>query len=363
MFAAPVRNPSYRCHKATGQAVVTLNGRDFYLGKYGSHPSKIEYDRVIAKWLVNGRRLPAGNETTIGHVIALFWPWVEQHYRRHDGTATSEVREFKYSLRTLNYLFGNTPVAEFGPLAFKSVRQLMVTSYDHPKYGHQGSVSRGVVNQRMGRVKRFFKWAVENELAPPSVFHGLLAVRGLERGRTEARETEPVRPVREHLVNAGRPFVSRQVEALIDLQLLTAMRPGEACSMRACDLDITGRIWIYRPQSHKTQHHGHGREILLGPKAQEIIRPFLKIDVQGYLFSPSEAREERYLKMRTHRKSKVQPSHQCRRKRNPKKLPGKHYDVASYRRAIAYAGEQAFPLPPHLAPRIKSNGKPETRKE
>ena len=26
--------PSYRLHKATGQAVVTLNGRDIYLGVY-----------------------------------------------------------------------------------------------------------------------------------------------------------------------------------------------------------------------------------------------------------------------------------------------------------------------------------------
>ena len=37
-----VRTPSYRLHKPTGQAVVTLSGRDIYLGKYGSIESKAE---------------------------------------------------------------------------------------------------------------------------------------------------------------------------------------------------------------------------------------------------------------------------------------------------------------------------------
>jgi len=37
-----LRTPSYRRHKPTGQAVVTIHGRDFYLGRFGSRgPSKI----------------------------------------------------------------------------------------------------------------------------------------------------------------------------------------------------------------------------------------------------------------------------------------------------------------------------------
>jgi hypothetical protein len=34
------RKPSYRLHKRTGQAVVTIDGKDIYLGKHGSRPSK-----------------------------------------------------------------------------------------------------------------------------------------------------------------------------------------------------------------------------------------------------------------------------------------------------------------------------------
>jgi hypothetical protein len=44
-----VRTPSYRLHKPSGQAVVTLDSRDFYLGKYGSPESRAEYDRLISE--------------------------------------------------------------------------------------------------------------------------------------------------------------------------------------------------------------------------------------------------------------------------------------------------------------------------
>ena len=39
--------PKYRRHRPSGQAVVTLSGRDFYLGPYGTKASKLEYDRLI----------------------------------------------------------------------------------------------------------------------------------------------------------------------------------------------------------------------------------------------------------------------------------------------------------------------------
>jgi hypothetical protein len=49
--ARPPRTPSYRLHKPSGQAVVTLGGRDVYLGKFETPESRAEYDRVVAEWL------------------------------------------------------------------------------------------------------------------------------------------------------------------------------------------------------------------------------------------------------------------------------------------------------------------------
>lgn len=358
------RQPSYRKHKPSGQAVVTIDCRDIYLGRYGTRESKVAYDRTIAEWLANGRRLRNADPLTVAEVINRFWEWAKTHYRHADGTQTSEVTQCRYALRRLNHLYATTSAAEFGPLAFKAVRQLMIEGYLHPKFGRQNPVSRGTTNKWMGVIRRMFRWAVENEMVPPSVYHGLLAVRGLQRGRTTARESEPVCPVAEAAVNATRPYISRPVDALIDLQLLTGARPGELCVVRECDLDMSGRIWIYRPESHKTQHHGHRREIYLGPRAQEIVKPFFRPFMKtAYLFSPQDAEAERQAKRKQNRKTPLYPSHirhmEKKRKRNRARAPRDHYDVASYRHAIMRACEKAFPLPENLA-RTVINGKRES---
>ena len=49
--------PAYRLYKRTGQAVVTLGGRDYYLGPHGTKVSRDEYDRLVGEWLTNGRQL------------------------------------------------------------------------------------------------------------------------------------------------------------------------------------------------------------------------------------------------------------------------------------------------------------------
>ena len=44
--------PSYCLHKASGQAVVRLDGRDRYLGPHGSLESVERYERAIAEWRI-----------------------------------------------------------------------------------------------------------------------------------------------------------------------------------------------------------------------------------------------------------------------------------------------------------------------
>ena len=57
-----IRVPSYRLHSPTGQAVVTLNGKDHYLGKWNTKPGKAEYNRLIGEWLAGDTYLPSGND-------------------------------------------------------------------------------------------------------------------------------------------------------------------------------------------------------------------------------------------------------------------------------------------------------------
>jgi integrase len=131
-------------------------------------------------------------------------------------------------------------------------------------------------------------------------------------------------------------FLPPTVAAMVELQLLTGMRSGELCQMRPCDINMTGPIWLYRPATHKTAIHGHKRVVPIGPRGQEVLRPFLSRDIEACCFAPVEAQEQRNVEKRRLRRSKVQPS-QVDRSRPDARPLGERYDTHAYRRAIDYA--------------------------
>lgn len=327
--------PTYRRHKASGQAIVTLCGKDFYLGPHGSKVSRDYYDQLTAEWLTNGRRLPSEElaSITINELLAAFWLHAGAYYVGLDGNPTKEVDSYRQAMKPLRALYGSSSVEDFGPLRLKAVRN---------KYLEKGW-SRKTINQQIGRLKRIFKWGVENELVSPTVFQALQAVSGLKRGRTEAKETAPIHGVSGDLIEAIKPYVSRQVWAMVQLQLLTGMRSGEVTALRGCDLKIKGEVWEYRPQFHKTAYRGKERVIYLGPLAQEIVSRFLDgKERNDYFFSPHDAASERNAIRRVERKTPLTPSQLNRKPRqNPKKTPGDRYTTDSYGRAITYAIKKA----------------------
>jgi integrase len=311
--------------------VVTINGKDHYLGQFGSAESKAEYQRLLAEFLAGG--LQAGSVTpdlTVNELAARYLKFADRYYLKA-GKPTAEPDNIALANRPLRQLYGHTPAVEFGPLRIQTIRQAMIDS----------GLCRNEINKRIGKIIRMFKWATSQELIPSSVFHGLQSVSGLRRGRSGARESPPVKPVPLAYVEAVRPHVSRQVWAMIQLQLLTGARSGEVCQMRTCDIDTKGRVWCYVPESHKTEHHDRERKIYLGPKAIEIVRSWLRAELEAYLFSPAEAMAEKRVGQREQRKTPVQPSQRDRRRAKPKKRPGERYDSGSYRRAIDYAIKKA----------------------
>ena len=272
-------------------------------------------------------------DISVNELFEAFVEWAESYYRK-GGRITGEVTNIKHAVRILRELYGLTPAQDFGPLRFDTVRQAIIKT----------GICRNEVNRRVRIIIRGFKWGVAKGMVPPSVHHGLQAVSGLRRGRCGVRESEPVRPVPEAFVDAIRPHVSRRIWAMIELQRRSGMRPGEVSCMRTIDVDTSGRIWVYSPETHKTEHHGRERKIYLGPVAQEILRPWLRPELTAYLFSPAEAVAERRAEQRKNRKSKVQPSQRNRRKRRPSKSAGAKYTNESYRQAITNAIAKANEL-------------------
>ena len=335
MSVRTIRTPSYRLHKPTGRAVVTLCGRDLYLGEYGTRESRAEYDRIIGEWLANGRTLSGsgsgnGADVTNSEMLLAFLAWAETYYVKN-GRMTNEVFHVRYAIKPIRELYGDKLARDFGPLQLKTVRQAIIET----------GICRSEVNRRVRIIVRGYKWAVAEGMIPPSVHHGLQAVPGLRRGRCDVREAEPVRPIPDAFVDAIEPYASRHIWAMVQLQRLTGMRPGEVCIMRTIDIDRSGRIWAFTPESHKCEHHGRERRIYLGPMAQEVLRPWLRPELTAYLFQPKEAEAERRAGQRRNRKSPVQPSQQDRRRRRPRKGPGEKYTTDSYRQAIQYAIEKA----------------------
>lgn len=324
--------PSYRRHKATGNAVVTIGGRDHYLGAHRSPESLDAYKRLISEWSAAGPAAVAatavaaksGADFRICELLAAYYEHAERYYVK-DGQPTGEAKNIKDATRLLQALYGMTPVAEFGPMALKAVRQKSI----------EAKLSRRVINYRVNRIRRVFKWGVENQLVAPQVLHSLQAVAALRAGRTEARETGPVRPVPEENVSIILPFVTPQVQAMIELQQLTGMRPNEVTAMRPVDIDRGQATWIYRPARHKTEHHGIERLIYLGPRAQTIITLYLLRPADSYLFSPKDAvRQSRDRLRRGNNPPK-------KRRPSPKRVPGNRYTRRSYYSAIKRGCEKA----------------------
>jgi integrase len=328
--------PSYRLHKPSGQAVVTLSGRDHYLGRHGSPESKAEYDRLIAEYLASRRQHPdrqgQPHAFTIDAMILAVWKEAELHYRHPDGTPTGELDNLRDALRPLRRLYGHTPAADFGPLALRAVRDEMI----------RAGLCRTTVNARVNRVRRAFRWAASLELIPAAVPHALATVPGLQRGRCDALESEGVKPVDWAHVDATLPHLPRPVAAMVLVMRYSNCRAEDAVVMRGCDLKVDGDVWAYTPASHKNAWRSHERVIYLGPQAQAVIRPFLRTDLGAYLFSPGEALEEHHARRRAQRKSKRTPSElRKQRKQMPKWVPRSRYDVNSVQQAVRRACRRA----------------------
>ena len=199
-------------------------------------------------------------------------------------------------------------------------------------------------------------------MVPPSIHHSLKALAGLRRGKSNARESEPVRPVPDAYVDAIRPHVTRQIWAMVTLQRLTGMRPGEACIMRTCDVDASGRVWIYSPESHKTEHHGKSRKIHLGPLARSALREWLRPESAAFIFQPREAMAEFRAGQRRRRKTPVQPSQVYRTKTRRQRSPGDRYHPEAYGRAIARACLRAK-VPKWHPHQLRHKAAPMIRKE
>lgn len=152
-MARPRSNvPTYR-KQQSGQARVTINGRDYYLGPHGSKASTQEYDRLVAEYLASGRSGSFGasnDQITMATLMTDYLRFAKRYY----GTGkSSELHRIKLAIKPVRELYPTIPAVQFGPEQFKAVRQGMI---DHglSRTGINAHMKRTGAKVQMGRRSR-----------------------------------------------------------------------------------------------------------------------------------------------------------------------------------------------------------------
>jgi integrase len=322
--------PAYCKHKASGLAYVKIRGHRHYLGPHGTPESRAEYRRKIAELWAKPPEAPEAIDLTPAQIDRLtiidlgteYRKHAEQEYRR-DGKPTATLANIKPALRRLRERYGEQLARDFGPLKLKALRQTWVDE----------GLARKTVNEYTAAVRRAFYWAVENELLPGDRGYALWKVKPLGKGK--ARDTAPIAPVSDETVDATLPHLPPMVADMVRFQRLTGCRPGEVCAITREEVRRLAQaqrgkksrtraqslfpelplpaaeleVWEFHPKQHKMSHKGRPRVVMIGPKARDILRPYLAAAGDGRCFP---------------------------------------YTPAAYRRAIARACERAFKMPEGL---------------
>lgn len=316
------RTPSYRLHKPTGQAYVEFDGKRHYLGKHDLPATKQAYHAKVAEWIANGYRLPvAPEEISIAELCDRYLQHCKVYYRPKNGEPSSTLCDVRLVIDLMLSLYGESTAVSFGPNALRAVRKVWID--------RNNSIT--TINARVGTIRRMFKWGVSHELLPVEAYQALTTLPGLRRGRGQGKDPVKRVPARLEDVEATLTHLPRVLQAAIRVQLYTGARPSEVLKLKRGDIDTQGDVWVALVRDHKTSLKGKERRLFFGPRAQNVLRPFLLRSDGEYLFCPKEAEKERHGRAEG-------PGRRPWQKPNPKKTDrtiGEFYDAHAFRRAIA----------------------------
>lgn len=247
------------------------------LGRYGSKEAAEGYRRFAADWLAGKYEGAAEGEASAGGatVAAVVGRWLSHIEKTHvkDGRQTSAVAMCRSVSLIVNRLFGASSAADFRPEHLREVRNQMV----------EAGMARVTVNQYTRYAVALFKWAGSMSMVPAAVFEALKLVEPLKPGRTAAPDRERKRPATDAQVEATLPHLcprepdrGARVAAMIRIQRLAGMRPGEICAMERGEIDTSADVWHYVVgKANKNRHRGKVQDYYLGPRAVAILKPYL----------------------------------------------------------------------------------------
>lgn len=305
----PPRLPRMGVHKGTGQGRVLLSGVTHYLGRAGSPEALERYAALIKEWIQAGRQPLRQAPTVTQAVLTMrglfdqFLAYVDTSGRyRKAGKPTTQRQHFEWVANSLAEHFGGLPVAKLDEAGLVRWRDRLEANRKRTRTG---------INRLVAAALQVLRWGKSRGLVPKATWADVSAIEPLKRGEVGDRpETgRPRRAVSAEEAARVAEHCCRQVAAMVRLQALTGMRPGEVTGLRWADIDkrpIAGDrtgSWLYTVPAAKTAHHGHVTRYVLPPAAQKILNEFPALPT-AFLFSPATAMAERRKRLRASRKSK-----------------------------------------------------------
>lgn len=280
----------------SGQDRVRIDGKDFYLGKSGSDEARAAYARLIAE-VAAGRPViseaKAGPALSVRDVVAEWWgpagPGAKYSERGREAV------QFRRALQPLLRLYGPTRADAFKADQLEALRGAMASgswmTAQEREQSRQPCWCANRCNRMCGRIKTLWRWAERKGYVPDGRWAHLCALPGLGRNDASVRHTAARKACSWDELSLVLPHCVRPVRAILLLLWHTGMRPGDACLMRACDVERSGEVWVYRPATHKNDWRGQDRAVPLGPAAQKVLAPFLlETEGEAYVFVPVQRR-------------------------------------------------------------------------
>ncbi len=325
-------------------AVVYINGRKIFLGKWDSPEAETEYRRLLAEWASNpvSMGVKSNGSATIDELTLAFLKWAKEYHEYRTYHC------FKMAVEMMLELYSGVSVRDFGCRKLTTLQNLFVSK----------GYARTQVNRFVCCIKRVFSWGVKEELVPVEIADALKHIDALRKGKTKAKENAPRMAVSDEIVEKTLPILLPTVADMIKIQRLAAMRPDEVCQMRVGDINTSGEVWMYRVPQHKLSWKEEIKDVPLGREEQEILKPRMEgKGKEDYIFSPGEALRERWERDRARRKTKITPSQLKRHEKavaNPKRKVKECYTAMSYwksiKQSVAAANKRLEEPIPHWVP-------------
>jgi len=259
---------------SSGQGRVRLGGRTYYCGLWGSPEASERYATLIRQWRDNNRQplqpVPHAGQVrfTVASLLAEYRRWLDGNAKYRKGDRDTSYRFIvDAALADFESFAGSVPVHNLSEALMTQFRYRLEQAY--PK------TVRGYVTRKLRLVLRMLRWGKPLGFVPQAVLASCKSVELLAKGECgdrpeHGRERRAVSPADvAKVATRCRPAI----RALMELQLATAMRPGEACAIRWVDIDKAGPsgTWVYVVTAGKTEHHGRAIRYFLGAAAKAVL--------------------------------------------------------------------------------------------